>query len=93
MAIVESGWIADVAAPISTCTIVEREDGASDMPKYRVEWGLGDRNARLGALVFSDDDAAVVAIAELCVQEGVGAVVKRPDRKLTIADITPPSVN
>ncbi|MFN7129176.1 MAG: hypothetical protein ACK4OJ_08930 [Brevundimonas sp.] len=57
------------------------------MPKYKVEWDFGGRKAQLGMLVFNDDDAAISEVTALCRQEGLGATIMRPDRKLTVAII------
>ena len=57
------------------------------MPKYKIEWDFGDRKVQLGTLVFNDDDAAISEITELCERDGLGAVITRPDRKLTVANI------
>ncbi len=62
------------------------------MPKYKVEWDLGDQKVRLGTLTFNDDEAAVLEVTVVCRREGLGATITRPDRKLTVASIPRPSV-
>lgn len=63
------------------------------MPKYKIEWDFGDRKVKLlGTIVFNDDDAAISEVAEICRREGLGATIKRPDRKLTVANIARTSV-
>lgn len=57
------------------------------MPKYKIEWDFGDTKAQLGTLVFNDDDAAILEVTELCKRDGLGALITRPDRKLTVAII------
>ena len=57
------------------------------MPKYKIEWDFGGRKGRLGTLVFNDDDAAISEVAEVCERDGLGAVITRPDRKVTVANI------
>jgi hypothetical protein len=63
------------------------------MPKYRIEWDFGGRRIQLGTLVFNDDDAAISEITGLCERHGLGAVITRPDRKLTVASIARPNVS
>lgn len=38
-------------------------------------------------LTFNDNEEAVAKIAHICKTNGCGAVVERPDRKLTVAVI------
>ena len=64
------------------------------MPKYKIEWDLGDRIIQLpGTLVFNDDHAAISGVTELCSRDGLGATITRPDRKHTVANIARTNVS
>lgn len=47
----------------------------------------GRKPTSIGMLTYGDNEQAVAEIARICKTNGCGALIERPDRKLTVAVI------